>query len=71
MIDAKRAADDVGNEVDFRALPTRVVIAPVRSTDADLSRRANEERESVPVASDAERPLPDARRNVPGSTKGK
>ena len=27
-------------------------------------------REPVPVTGDAERPLPDARRNVAGSTKG-
>src|SRR5262245_9526694 len=33
-------------------------------------RSANTEREAVPVASDAERPLPDARRNVPGRTEG-
>jgi len=32
---------------------------------------ADKERESVPSASDAERPMPDARRTVPGSTKGK
>lgn len=33
-------------------------------------RRADEEREPVPVAGDAKRPLPAARRNVAGSTKG-
>ena len=33
-------------------------------------RSADAEREPVPVASDAERPLPDARRNVAGSTEG-
>jgi hypothetical protein len=31
----------------------------------------DKERESVPVARDAERPLPDARRNVTGRTEGK
>jgi hypothetical protein len=34
-------------------------------------RRANEERQAVPVASDAERPMPDARRTVARSTEGK
>ena len=34
-------------------------------------RSPNPEREVVPSASDAERPLPDARRNVTGSTEGK
>jgi hypothetical protein len=33
-------------------------------------RSADKERVPVPVASDAERPLPTTRRNVPGSTKG-
>ena len=33
-------------------------------------RSADEEREPVPVAGDAERPLPDARRDVAGRTKG-
>jgi hypothetical protein len=33
-------------------------------------RRANAERQPVPVASDAERPLQDARRNVDGSAEG-
>jgi hypothetical protein len=33
-------------------------------------RRADEERERVPVASDAERPLPDARRTITGRTEG-
>ncbi len=33
-------------------------------------RSPNTEREPVPVASDGERPMPDARGNVPGSTKG-
>jgi hypothetical protein len=33
-------------------------------------RRANEERQPVPVASDAERPVPDARRTVARSTEG-
>jgi len=33
-------------------------------------RSPNAERERVPSASDAERPLPDARRNVPGTTEG-
>jgi hypothetical protein len=31
---------------------------------------ANEEREPVPIASDAERPLPDARRSIPGRSEG-
>ena len=31
---------------------------------------ADKEREAVPVAGDAERPLPDARRNVAGRTEG-
>ena len=30
----------------------------------------DEEREAMPIAGDAERPLPDARWNVAGSTKG-
>jgi hypothetical protein len=34
-------------------------------------RSANAERKPVPVAGDAERPLPDARRTFPGSTEGK
>jgi hypothetical protein len=34
-------------------------------------RSTNAERELVPVASNAKRPLPDAWRNVDGSTKGK
>jgi hypothetical protein len=34
-------------------------------------RSADEEGEPVPVAGDAERPMSDARRTVPGSTKGK
>ena len=34
-------------------------------------RRSDEERESMPVASDAERPLPAARRSVPWSAEGK
>jgi hypothetical protein len=34
-------------------------------------RSANPEREAVPVASDAERPVPDARRQVTGSPEGK
>lgn len=34
-------------------------------------RSPNAEREPVPVAGDAERPMPDARRTVPGSTEGK
>jgi hypothetical protein len=33
-------------------------------------RRANEEREAVPVTSDAERAVPDARRTIFGSTEG-
>jgi hypothetical protein len=33
-------------------------------------RRPNAEGEPVPVASNAERPLPNARRNIPGSTDG-
>ncbi len=33
-------------------------------------RSPNTERKRLPVASDAERPVPDARGNVPGSTKG-
>ena len=33
-------------------------------------RSADKEREQVPVADDAERPLPDARRNVPGRSEG-
>jgi hypothetical protein len=33
-------------------------------------RSADKERDPVPVASDAERPLPDARRNVVRRTKG-
>jgi hypothetical protein len=34
-------------------------------------RRADEEREPLPVAGDAERPLPAARRPIPGSAEGK
>src|SRR6266576_3704207 len=34
-------------------------------------RSPNAEREPVPVAGDAERPMPDARRTIPGSTEGK
>ena len=30
----------------------------------------DQEREALPVASDAERPMPDARRSVTGSTEG-
>ena len=33
-------------------------------------RSADKEREPVPVAGDAERPLPDARRAIPGRTEG-
>jgi hypothetical protein len=33
-------------------------------------RRADEDREPVPIAGDAEWPLPDARREVAGSTEG-
>ncbi len=33
-------------------------------------RRANEERQAVPVASDAERPMSNARQAIPGSTEG-
>jgi hypothetical protein len=33
-------------------------------------RRANEEWQAVPVPSDAERPVPDARRTISGSTEG-
>jgi hypothetical protein len=33
--------------------------------------RANKEREGVPVTCDAERPLPNARRNVAGGANGK
>jgi hypothetical protein len=33
-------------------------------------RSANKDREPVPIASDAERPLPDARRNVTGRPEG-
>jgi hypothetical protein len=31
---------------------------------------ANKERERLPVSGDAERPLPDARRDVPGRPEG-
>lgn len=33
-------------------------------------RGADKEREAVPIGGDVERPLPDARRNVPGRTEG-
>jgi hypothetical protein len=32
---------------------------------------AHEEREPLPIAGDAERPMPDARRNITGRTEGK
>jgi hypothetical protein len=34
-------------------------------------RSADTERQPLPVASDAERPLPNARRNISGSAEGK
>ena len=43
----------------------------IAHTPQPETRRADPEREPVPVAGDAERPLPDARRNVTGSAKGK
>jgi hypothetical protein len=39
-------------------------------TPLPAMRRADEEREPVLIAGDAERPLPDARREVAGSTEG-
>jgi hypothetical protein len=43
---------------------------PIAHARQPAMRRADPEGEPVPVAGDAERPLPDARRNVPGRAQG-
>jgi hypothetical protein len=43
---------------------------PIAHAPEPAMRRADAEREPVPVAGDAERPLPDARRTVAGRSEG-
>jgi hypothetical protein len=75
--DLRLIADLASADPDHTPLPSdrislyRAILArPLRLAPQPAMRRADEEREPVPIAGDAEWPLPDARRTFAGRAEG-